>query len=69
MTNRKQAEQCRREALSIEAQPSTTAEQEALRAHLVSVWNAFCIEEQRRMDRHAKGEAAVYVTYRQLGWA
>jgi hypothetical protein len=59
MTNRKQAEQCRREALSIEAQPSTTAEQEALRAHLVSVWNTFCSEESARIDR--TGDAYAYI--------
>jgi hypothetical protein len=71
MTNRKYAEQCRREALSIEAQSATTAAQEELRSHLVSVWNGFCVEEQRRMDRNAKSEAAVYIlpsVHRRQSW-
>jgi len=70
MIDRKTAEAARRRVIQIDdLEDAATLEQRAERGRLVRIWNAFCAEEQRRLDARKEPKAQVYETYRALGWS
>jgi hypothetical protein len=72
MTDRKTAEAARRRVIEIDdLEDAATLEQRAERGRLVRVWNGFCAEENRRLPARRRNgtSAAVYETYRKLGWS